>query len=60
MADLFALRQDAFARSDCGNGPDEYGNWPCDPQVAFGGQFAECQTCGRVAAWGETKEQDNA
>jgi hypothetical protein len=31
---------------DCPNGPDEYGNWPCDPKGYFG--VAECQVCGRV------------
>ncbi len=41
-----------FDRADCTNGPDEDGNWPCDPAVLFGSREAECQTCGRVAAWG--------
>jgi hypothetical protein len=50
-------RVELFDRSDCPNGPDEYGNWPCDPQVLLGGHEAECQVCGRVAAWGETKER---
>jgi hypothetical protein len=40
-----------FDKGDCPNGPDEDGDWPCDPQVLFGGREAECQTCGRVAAW---------
>jgi hypothetical protein len=44
-----ALR--GFDRSECGNGPDEHGEWPCDPQVAFGGAVAECSVCGRVARW---------
>jgi hypothetical protein len=49
---LFAdARREAFDHSECGNGPDEYGNWPCEPQVIFGSNDAECQTCGRVAAW---------
>ena len=42
------LRQQAFGLGDCPNGPDEDGTWPCDPQVAFGGGVAECQTCGRI------------
>ncbi len=46
-------RREAFDRSDCTNGPDEYGNWPCDPRVLYGDDQAECQTCGRVAAWKE-------
>jgi hypothetical protein len=36
----------ALTQSDCPNGPDEYGNWPCDPQGYFG--VYECQVCGRV------------
>lgn len=52
---LFSLRQTAFDRCVCDNGPDEYGNWPCDPQVVFGDKWAVCSVCGREAAWGETK-----
>jgi len=44
----------AFDKSDCPNGPDEHGDWPCDPKVLFGGREAECQACGRVAAWPAT------
>ena len=47
-----ATRQEAYDLGTCPNGPDEYGNWPCDPKVLFGGGYAECQVCGRVAAWG--------
>jgi hypothetical protein len=43
-------------KGECANGPDEHGNWPCDPQVLFGGKLAECQVCGRVAAWGHDDE----
>ena len=46
-------RREGFDRSDCSNGPDEYGNWPCEPQRLFGSDEAECQTCGRVATWKE-------
>lgn len=41
----------AFDRGDCTNGPDEHGNWPCDPKVISGLDEAECQACGRVAAF---------
>lgn len=40
--------------SGCPNGPDEYGNWPCDPVVVdYEGRDpdAECLVCGRVARW---------
>lgn len=57
---LREARQDAFDKSDCGNGPDEYGNWPCDPEVVFGDKWAVCSVCGREAAWGEPKEQTDA
>ena len=43
--DLRRLRIEA-SRMDCPNGPDEEGNWPCDPQGYFGA--LECQVCGRV------------
>jgi hypothetical protein len=46
-----AERKAAYDHSDCPNGPDEHGNYPCDPQVLLGGGQAECQTCGRIAAW---------
>lgn len=46
-------RKTAFDHNGCTNGPDEEGNWPCDPLVVFGGTEAECQVCGRVAAWDE-------
>lgn len=56
---LFAdARREAFDRGDCTNGPDEYGNYPCEPHVLFGANEAECQTCGRVAAWGEAAKSD--
>ena len=35
--------------TDCPNGPDEYGHYPCDPKV-YGG-IAECRVCGRIARW---------
>jgi hypothetical protein len=45
---IFWAKADAAqeAGSDCPNGPDEEGNWPCDPQGYFG--VMECQVCGRV------------
>lgn len=50
--DLRRLRAEAMAlANECTNGPDEMGNWPCDPQGYFG--VAECQVCGRVGAWPE-------
>jgi hypothetical protein len=55
---LFDARQAALDKSDCGNGPDEYGNYPCDPKVLFGGGFAECRVCGRVAPWSETEMRE--
>jgi len=45
-----------FYRGDCSNGPDEDGNWPCDPKVLFGLNEAECQVCGRIAAWGKAAD----
>lgn len=45
------VRQAAFGLSDCPNGPDEDGTWPCDPQVVFGGGWAQCQVCGREGNW---------
>jgi hypothetical protein len=49
---LFAdARRDAYDRGGCPNGPDEHGDYPCDPKVLFGLREAECQVCGRVAAW---------
>ncbi len=36
-------------RGECPNGPDEYGNWPCDPKGYFG--VAECQVCGFIGKW---------
>lgn len=50
-ADNKRLRQEAFGRNECPNGPDEDGNWPCDPQVTYGGGWAECSVCGRAGAW---------
>jgi hypothetical protein len=49
--DLRRLRQEAFSLNECPNGPDEDGTWPCDPQVAYGGGWAECKVCGRVGEW---------
>lgn len=49
--DLRRLRVEAYDIDDCPNGPDEYGNWPCEPKVLLGGGWAECAICGRVAAW---------
>lgn len=49
--DLRRLRQEAFDLDHCGNGPDEEGNWPCDPQVIYGGGWAECAVCGRQGRW---------
>jgi hypothetical protein len=49
--DLRRLRQEAFDLDRCPNGPDEDGTWPCDPQVAYKGGWAECQVCGRVGEW---------
>jgi hypothetical protein len=46
------IRVPAAADSKCPNGPDEDGTWPCNPQVLYGLAEAECQVCGRVAAWG--------
>ena len=46
----------ALDKSDCPNGSDGDGNYPCDPKVLYGGGMAECQTCGRVAAWKETDD----
>jgi hypothetical protein len=46
--DLRRLRIEA-SKIDCPNGPDEDGNWPCDPQ-GYGG-VAECQVCGRVGVF---------
>jgi hypothetical protein len=37
--------------SECPNGPDEDGNWPCNPKGYFG--VAECQVCGWIGAWSE-------
>lgn len=45
------LRQEAFDRSSCPNGPDEDGGWPCDPQVTYGGGWAVCSVCGRGGSW---------
>ena len=39
--------------SDCLNGPDEDGSWPCDPRGYFG--IFECQICGRV---GVVRDED--
>lgn len=33
----------------CPNGPDEHGNYPCEPKGYFG--IAECQVCGRIGTW---------
>ena len=43
------MSQEASELSDCPNGPDEDGNWPCDPKGYFG--VAECQTCGQIGQW---------
>lgn len=51
-SDLARLRRDAYDLGSCPNGPDEDGTYPCDPKVLLGGGYAECQVCGRVAAWG--------
>lgn len=48
---LAEARKAALDKTDCTNGPDEDGNWPCDPKVIYDGREAECQTCGAVAAW---------
>jgi len=37
------------ALNECPNGPDEDGNWPCDPKGYFG--VVECQTCRRIGVW---------
>jgi hypothetical protein len=42
------------SRMDCPNGPDEDGNWPCDPKGYFG--VAECQVCGRVGIFPRNPE----
>lgn len=51
------LRQKASeVVTDCANGPDEYGNYPCDPQVTFGGGWAVCAVCGREGAFNDVME----
>lgn len=52
---LDTARREAYDREGCTNGPDEQGNWPCDPQVIYGADEAECQVCGRIAAWKEAR-----
>jgi hypothetical protein len=49
--DYARLRREAYDTEGCPNGPDEDGSYPCDPKVLLGGEVAECQVCGRVAAW---------
>lgn len=55
--DLRRLRREAYDIGGCPNGPDGYGNYPCDPKVLYGSRLAECQVCGRVAAWPNTPNE---
>jgi hypothetical protein len=45
-------------RSACTNGPDEYGNWPCDP-VDNGDGTATCSECNWTAPYA-TREDEEA
>lgn len=56
LAEIERLRE-LQEPTECSNGPDEDGNWPCDPQVTLDGGWAECRVCGRVGALASPKEQ---
>lgn len=55
--DFARLRKEAYDLGGCPNGPDEYGNYPCDPKVLYGGGMAECQVCGRLAVWSNARNE---
>lgn len=54
---LRALGVSRPGQDTCGNGPDEQGNWACDP-VDNGDGTASCSVCSWTGAWRPGQEKD--